>query len=231
MAVNRYHRQGYWMFSIWASLFLLLTPVMEAWSQGDQPNANGMPLRSLANRLHVAVHQGRLSVDLEGADVGEVLALIGQQAAVPVISGAGSGKQISIQFTDVELEQGLRRLLRSASLSHAILFAQGPAGALLMKEVRVFWEGGAASPLQPHGTAHDAAERVEEASQPFAEGPAPAPAPTPFFVGWEESGVARRFREAFEGSHQRRAAPLPPADLPGNAEWPSETQEEVTSGQ
>jgi hypothetical protein len=231
MAMYRDYRTSYWMFNLWASLFLLLTSGVDAWPQGGEPRANGMAPRSLENRLHVAVHQGRLSVDLWGADVGEVLALIGQQAGIPIISGAGSGQQISIQFTGLELEQGLRRLLRSASLSHAIIYAQGPAGALIMKEVRVFWEGGAGRPLQLHGTERDAAERIEEAGQPFAEGLAQVPAPTPFIVGWEESELARRFREALEEGHQRAAAPLPPVDLPGSTAEQSETQGEDTASQ
>jgi hypothetical protein len=220
----------YRMFSLWASLVLLLTLWVEAWPQGGE-KAKDMPARSLEHRLHIALHEGRLSVDLWRADIGEVLALIGQQMGIPVISGAGAGPQISIQFTGLKLEQGLRRLLRSASLSHAIVYARGSAGALIMKEVRVFPEGGAERPSHPHGLERDAAERVEEASQPFVEDAAQAPAPTPSLVGWEESRVARRFREALEGRHQRRATPLAPANLPGNTEAQSETQGEGTASQ
>jgi hypothetical protein len=230
MAMHQDNRTRYWMFSLWVSLFLLLTSWAEAWPQ-ESEEAKGVPGRSLEHRLHIAVHQGKLSVDLWGADVGEVLTLIGREAGIPVISGAGSGQQISIQFTAVELEQGLRRLLRTASLSHAMLYAQGPAGALIMKEVRVFWEGRAELSSRPHGTEHDAAARIEDASQPFAGDAAQAPVPTASVVGWEESEVAQRFRAALEGSHQWRAAPLPPAELPGNTAEESETQGEGTASQ
>jgi hypothetical protein len=38
------------------------------------------------------------------------------------------------------LDQGLRRLLRAASLSYTLLYTQGPAEVVTLQEVRVFGE-------------------------------------------------------------------------------------------
>jgi hypothetical protein len=89
-------------------------------------------------RLYLTVHQGRLSVDLRDAEVGEVLARLVQDAGVRITGSPTSGERVSAQFTDVELEVGLRRLLRLASLSPAIRYTQGSTGAMGVYEVRVF---------------------------------------------------------------------------------------------
>ena len=51
------------------------------------------------------------------------------------------GKRVSARFAGVELEEGLRRLLRLASLSHIFLYANGPGGTVTISEVRVLGEG------------------------------------------------------------------------------------------
>ena len=65
-----------------------------------------------ATRLHLAVHRGRLSVDLWDAEVAAVLAWLGQAAGVLITGSPASGGRVSTQFTNVEPEVGLRRLLR-----------------------------------------------------------------------------------------------------------------------
>jgi hypothetical protein len=122
----------------------------------DPPTGEAGP----APRLHVAVRQGRLSVDLLEAEVGEVLARIGQEAGVVITSSPTSGVQVSAQFTDMALEQGLRRLLRLASLSYAIRYTQGPTGAVVMHEMRVFRAASDGIPSQPRIIEHDAEERA-----------------------------------------------------------------------
>jgi type II secretory pathway component GspD/PulD (secretin) len=94
----------------------------------------------------VAVHEGRLSVDLREAPVREVLAVIGQQTGLHMHVDATANRTVSAQFTNMELDQGLRRLLRAASLSYTLRYAQGPAATVVLEEVRVFGEArGAAS--------------------------------------------------------------------------------------
>jgi hypothetical protein len=131
----------------------------------------------LAKRIHVQVHEGRLSVDLWDAEVSEVLARLGQAAGVVITASPGAGTRVSAQFTDVELEVGLRRLLRLASLSHAIRYAQSPSGAAVVHKVWVF--RAAPEGLLPSlpGTARDAEARA--ASSADYRGRAGSRWPTP----------------------------------------------------
>src|SRR5918996_1648953 len=116
MEANRQRqRTGYQLCSIVAGLLLLLLGT-GAWSLGP---------------------------GLHAADLGEVLAQIGQQAGIRISAGPSAGKKVSARFADVELEEGLRRLLRLASLSHLFLYSQGPAGTVAIAEVRVVGEGSA----------------------------------------------------------------------------------------
>jgi hypothetical protein len=125
--------------------------------------------------MHVAVHEGQLSVDLYEAQVRDVLAAIGQQAGLRVYVDASAHRTVNAQFTAMELDQGLRRLLRAASLSYALRYTQGPAVTGILQEVRVFGEepsGATTSPnLAPGARAQRPAalrtpspqqERVEE---------------------------------------------------------------------
>jgi type II secretory pathway component GspD/PulD (secretin) len=90
--------------------------------------------------MPVVVHEGQLSVDLREAPVREVLAAIGKQAGLRVLVDASVHRTISAQFTDMALEQGLRRLLRVASLSYTLRYTWDPAATLVLEEVRVFGE-------------------------------------------------------------------------------------------
>ena len=149
MVSTRQHRsKGYRNFGLLAGLLCLLIPCTGAWSQGKGLRAEEARQRRPAKGLHVVVQEGRLSVDVQEADLGEVLAQIGRQAGIRIFSGPNSGKMVSARFAGVELEEGLRRLLRLASLSHIFLYANGPAGTVTIAELRVLGEGTAASPRQ-----------------------------------------------------------------------------------
>ena len=126
-----------WTCSLLVGLLIVLTAWTSAWS-----------LRSLKAGMLVAVHDGQLSVDLREAPVREVLAAIGQQAGLRVHVDGAANRTVNAQFTDVELDQGLRRLLRAASLSYALLYAQGPAAMVVLQEVRVFGEARDAAPAR-----------------------------------------------------------------------------------
>jgi hypothetical protein len=82
-----------------------------------------------------------LSVDLRDADIAMVLSRIGEQAGFSVIMGPIARKTISVQFTDTELLQGLRRLLRLASLSYALGNTARTESGVGLKELWVFSEG------------------------------------------------------------------------------------------
>ena len=83
-------------------------------------------------------------------NLAEVLAQIGRQAGIRISSGPSSGKRVSARFAGVELEEGLRRLLRAVSLSHIFLYANGPAGTVTISEVRVLGEGKNSDPPPSH---------------------------------------------------------------------------------
>jgi hypothetical protein len=162
-----------WSCSVLVGLLIALTAWTSAW-----------PLRPLGARMHVTVHEGQLSVDLHEAQVRDVLAAIGQQAGLRVYVDASAHRTVNAQFTAMELDQGLRRLLRAASLSYILGYTRGFAGTGILQEVRVFGGepiGATTSPnLAPEARARRPAalqtpppqeERVEEEpAQPEQEG-------------------------------------------------------------
>jgi hypothetical protein len=212
---NLYHRdQGYRIFGILAALLLLLIPCTGAWSQGTGRPAEDTRQRSAAKGLYVAVQEGRLSVDVQEADLGAVLAQIGRQAGIRISSGPSSGKRISARFAGVELEEGLRRLLRLSSLSHIFLYAKGPAGTVTIAELRVLGEGKDTSPrpatvVEPRleeNEQHTGAS-VRKARRQALGVVEPVQEPTPDAEQREPSEVTRRFREVFKLSKEMGGKP------------------------
>jgi hypothetical protein len=106
-----------------------------------EPSTSGIERDGSEGWAKVTVVQGRLSVDLRDADITMVLSRIGEQAGFSVITDPIARKTVSVQFTDVELMQGLRRLLRLASLSYAVVNATRTASGVGLKELWVFAEG------------------------------------------------------------------------------------------
>jgi hypothetical protein len=207
MVLNRHHRcKEYWTFGILAGLLFMLIPCTGAWSQGKGLPAQDTHQRSTAKGLYVDVQQGRLSVDLQEADLGEVLAQIGRQAGIRMVSGPSSGKRVSARFAGVELEEGLRRLLRLASLSHIFLYAHGPAGTIAISEVRVLGEGKAEPPRQAT-VADRGSSAASEVPQLVPEAVEPAQEPTPDPGQGEQSEVTRRLREVFKLSKEMGRKP------------------------
>jgi hypothetical protein len=187
------------------ALLTLLIPGTSAWSQGQgRPAADTRP-RSAATGPSVVVHDGRLSVDLQDADLGAVLAQIGRQAGIRMSAGPSAGKRVSARFADVELEAGLRRLLRLASLSHLFLYTQGLAGSVAISEVRVLGEGKEPAPRPATVVAPGLQNNKQNAGIPVRKAWRQAPAvvemvqePTPDPGQGEPSEVTRRFREVFQ---------------------------------
>jgi hypothetical protein len=186
MVTPRPHRrQGYGIWGRFASLLviLLLVPVVRPWA--------GAP------RLQVTVHQGRLSVDLWEADLREVLAQIHQQAGIPIRVSPGPAHTVSVQFTDVVLDHGLRQLLRLASRSYAMRYAPGPTGEVTLAEVQVFAEAPAGD-QRPAGATHAGEEPGVEVGQRFVDTLRQRQAAAPAVAREAESDAASRFREALE---------------------------------
>jgi hypothetical protein len=210
MATNRPpRRQGNRILAGLATLLviLLLGPAARPWA--GKPNPGDIPLKGPAPRLHVAVQQGQLSVDLWEVNVEEVLAQIGQKAGIPIIVSPSVEETISVQFMGVALEQGIRRVLERASRSYVILYTPDPAGGVAMREVRVFGKAHEGGP-GPVTAERAVEEPMAEAGQRFVEALMQHQATAPPVASEEESDVARRFREALEGSSE--PAPWPTAE-------------------
>jgi hypothetical protein len=148
-----------WSCSALVGLLITLTAWTSAW-----------PLRPLGAGIRVSVHAGQLSVDLREAQVQDVLAAIGQQAGFLVRVDASANRTVNAQFTDMELDQGLRRLLRAASLSYTLLYAQGPEATVSLQEVRVFGEAhGAAAASNDRPPIERAQRAVARLTSPLYE--------------------------------------------------------------
>jgi type II secretory pathway component GspD/PulD (secretin) len=215
MVSNRHHQyKGYWIFGIVAGLLVLLIPCTGAWSQGKGLQAQDTRQRSAAKGLDVVVQEGRLSVDLQEADLGEVLTQVGRQAGIRISSDPSSGKRVSARFAGVELEEGLRRLLRLASLSHIFLYANGPGGTVTISEVRVLGEGQDTTPRPATVVEPRLQENEQNAGAPVRKGRRQAPEvvepvqeSTPDPGQGEPSEVTRRVREVFKLSKEMKGKP------------------------
>jgi hypothetical protein len=172
-------------------LVLALAPWPEAWPQGIEPKAQEAGRGSPEGRLRIAVEQGRLSVDLRKADIQMVLAKIGEQAGFAVVGPVGQ-QRISVKFTGVELEKGLQRLLRLASLSHVIRYAQSPTGTVAIQEVRVFREEKGGAPLEPNVAGRGVEKPPSDVGQSPAESSPQMQAASPPPAGGDEGEPARR---------------------------------------
>jgi len=192
VTTRRHRRQGHRIWGGGASLLviLLLMAVARPWAG--------------ASRLQVTVHQGRLSVNLWEADLGEVLAQIHQQAGITISVRPSTEHTVSVQFTDVALDHGLRRLLQLASRSYAMRYAPGPTGEVALEEVQVF-AGTPAGDQSPAGVAHAGETPGAEVSQRFVDAELQRQAPAPAVARDDERDAAARFRDALE----RNSAPAP----------------------
>ena len=215
MMSTRHHRYtAYRIFSILAGLLFLLIPCTGAWSQGKGLQAEDTRQRSAAKGLHVVVQDGRLSVDVQEADLREVLTQIGRQANIRISSGPSAGKRVSARFAGVELEEGLRRLLRQASLSHLFLYANGPGATVTISEVRVLGEGQDTTPRPATVVEPRVQENEPNAGTPVRKGRGQAPEvvepvqeSTPDPGQGEPSEVTRRVREVFKLSKEMKGKP------------------------
>jgi hypothetical protein len=157
-------------------------------------------------RLRVAAHDGRLSVDVHQADIGAVLAQIGAQAGVRIVWAQPAARAVSAQPSGVELDAGLRHLLRLAALSYVMRYGPGPTGAPVVQEVRVY--GGEAragelaaaapDPEAPDapGSALDSPARTLRGQIAALAARAAAEAPRKM-APWPEPEVATRLRHVF----------------------------------
>jgi type II secretory pathway component GspD/PulD (secretin) len=153
-----------WSCSVLLGLLIAFTACTSAW-----------PMKPLRAWSPVQVHEGQLSVDLREAQVRDVLAAIGQQAGLRVHVDGSTNRTVNAQFTDMELDQGLRRLLRAASLSYTLLYARGPASTVILQEVRVFDEAGGDGPASHDRPSNERAQRAAALLAPLPQEEQPEP--------------------------------------------------------
>lgn len=71
---------------------------------------------------HLHLEAGLWTLDLKNASVGEVLCDLSRRADFELIIHGGLQKQISAKFSDISLEDGLKRIMRLAKLDSAIMY-------------------------------------------------------------------------------------------------------------
>jgi hypothetical protein len=207
------HRQRVgWHWSISVTILGVLILWGSAWLQSSE--AGKAPPHHLESQRHIAVRQGQLSVQLQQAELLEVLSEIGRQAGIVITGSLRSEPRLSAQFTAVPLESGLRRLLRIASLSSAMVYGPGSGGSIALREVRVFETGGeTAAPLQTIARGSHAAD-AGETSLPFSAALAEISQTWAAPMEAGESDITSRFRAALETVQSDN---LPPSEENGLA--------------
>ena len=158
MAAIRVREYAGWQ-SMWllGSVLWLFTPCWGACAQGNPPVVETALFVGLERRLHVEVHKSLLSVDLQAADVGEVLTLIGRQAGISLVGRPAPGIRLSAKFTGVALQDGLQHLLQLAGLSYAIVCTKDLSRTTAVKEVHVLAAVDDRPTLAPRDTTPDTA--------------------------------------------------------------------------
>lgn len=208
MLTHHLHRQrASWCWSVVASLLMALALWKGVWGQDQGPEAGVARTRGLKPPLSIMVHQGQLSVQLQEAELAEVLAQIAQQAGIAIVGSPRLGHWVSAQFIDIELAEGLRRLLRQAALSSAMRYASGPGGSVALTEVHVFPAVRGEAPRQHVVAEPEVEERPEAASHPFLA------ALAQISRGWSaaaetgESETVQRIRDLLESAPQGTRPP------------------------
>lgn len=185
-----------WTMRLVASLFMALTPWLGYGGRGDVAES----LRD------ITVYQGQLSVHLQEADVRDVLTVIGRQAGITILADLRPGIRVSTHFSGMVLDDGLRHVLRRASLSSTMVYTRGPTGAVVLIAVHVFEEATGLAPHRQLAAYLSAQGHQEEVGRSFAEALAQlSNAVTPLPEVGKNDGTAR-FRALLE-SAQHHAPP------------------------
>jgi hypothetical protein len=186
-----------WIMSILASLFMTLIPWLGHGAQGHVAES----------QRDITVYQGRLSVHLQEGDVRDVLTTIGQQAGITIFADLRPGIRVSTHFSGMVLDEGLRHLLRRASLSSTMVYTRSPTWVVMLTAVYVFEESTGPAP-HPQLAAEPPAEddRAQE-NISFAEALAQLSRAVPPLPEVGKNDGAGRFRALLE-SAQHDASPL-----------------------
>ena len=185
-----------WIISILACLFMTLIPWLGHGAQGHVAEA----------QQDITVYQGRLSVHLQEADVREVLTAIGQQAGITIHADLRAEIRVSTHFSGMVLDEGLRHLLRRASLSSTMVYTRGPAWAVMLTAVYVFEEATGPAPNPQLAAEPPSKDNREEGGTSFAEALAQLSSAVPPLAEVGKNDGAARFRALLE-SAQHNASP------------------------
>jgi hypothetical protein len=201
MTTSRYPpwRAG-WIMSILASLCMTLLPWL----------GHGDPGHVAEAQRDITVHQGRLSVHLQEADVRDVLTAIGQQAGITILADLRPGIRVSTHFSGMVLDEGLRHLLRRASLSSTMVYTRGPAWAVMLTAVYVFEEATGPAPHSQLAAEPPTEDGREEGGISFAEALAQLSSAVPPLSEVGKNNGAARCRALLK-SAQHIASPPPGA--------------------
>ena len=183
--------------------------------------------------VRVAVRQGRLSVDLDRAPLGRVLAEVARQGGVMVfLDPSLENVEITARFRGLALDQGLKRICRDRS--YAMVFSTVPGRDERLTALRVYPKGRPEperylylGPGPDRGPGHGpllqrnqvealvavqreldrsaAARRIMERRRPRPRGNTPGPA-TPLERTLDRTRRLRRFRLERARTLARRAA-------------------------
>jgi len=103
-----------WMPALWLGLLLTGELLLASAVTGALPGL-------------IALHEGKLSVQVADAPLWQVLAEVGRLSHTHIVwlNGEGKERQISVEFTDLPLAEGLDRILRHRNF--VLFYAQAPA--------------------------------------------------------------------------------------------------------
>lgn len=160
---SSHHGKLCWAFAV-AFLFFLTCGAALGAVDEKSPTPGARHHDGAVGRASVTVADGQLSVNLRDADLHTILSRIGREAGFSLIMPSSARETISVQFSEMELSQGLRRLLRLASLNYAMIYEASADASENLKEVWVITEGGGDRPSHHVATAHH-----DEGSAPDAQ--------------------------------------------------------------
>ncbi len=111
-----------------------------------RPEGPPAPAKVTAFELDITLEDGRLSVGARNAPLGRLLEEISRRGKVAIIQVGGvAGRRISVAFSDLPLDQGLRRILKQ----HDAFFYHRGGGALKAVWVYAKDEGRGMAPVPP----------------------------------------------------------------------------------
>ena len=88
--------------------------------------------------IHVEVQRGAMTVDVRGVPLADLLRVVGERAALTVSIHGGDSPLVTDSFTDLPLDEGIKRLVRGNGLVLTYAPSQGRARVSVLKEVRVY---------------------------------------------------------------------------------------------